>query len=208
MQPAGELGLLAREERAEDADRGRRRRVVVDLAHELVRREALAGESVGAPERLRVDGEDLRHAALRARLLEPHPPGGQRGREADRGREVRRDGDDRRARLDPRPPRRRSRRRRPSSRSSAPAHRARRARRARSARRIGIELRAADDAERQTLLGREELVRPSRARDRPQPLQQRERVRRLREEAVREVRAEVLPRDLVADLAHEATRRT
>ena len=69
--------------------------------------------------------------------------------------------------------------------------------------RSGNELRAADDAKREALLGGEQLVRPARARDRPQPLQQRERVGRLGEEAVREVRAEVLPRDLVADLASE-----
>ena len=70
------------------------------------------------------------------------------------------------------------------------------------------ELRAADDAVREALLRREELVRPSRAGDHPQPLEQRERVRRLRQEAVREVRAEVLACRLGADLASAATRRT
>ena len=51
-----------------------RRRVVVELAHELVRREALAGEAVLAPERMVVDGERLDHDALGDALLEAHPP--------------------------------------------------------------------------------------------------------------------------------------
>ena len=108
----GELGLLAREKRAEDADRCRGRRVVVELAHELVRGEALSGEPIGAPEGLGIDGEDLRHAALRARLLEAHSPCRQRRREANCRGEIRRDGDDhgmrRRRDVSPRRPRRRS----------------------------------------------------------------------------------------------------
>ena len=70
------------------------------------------------------------------------------------------------------------------------------------------QLRAADDAVGEALLRREQLVRPARARDHPQPLEERERVRGLRQEAVGEVRAEVLARGLVADLACAATRRT
>ena len=70
------------------------------------------------------------------------------------------------------------------------------------------QLRAADDAVREALLGREQLVRPARTGDGPETLQERERVRRLREEAVGQIRAQVLARGLGPDLACEATRRT
>ena len=62
------------------------------------------------------------------------------------------------------------------------------------------QLRAADDAIREALLRCEELVRPARARDDPEPLEERERVGGLRQEAVGEVRGEVLTGGLVGDL--------
>ena len=49
------------------------------------------------------------------------------------------------------------------------------------------ELRPADDAVREALLRGEQLVRPARAGDDPEALQERELVRRLREKAVGEV---------------------
>ena len=49
------------------------------------------------------------------------------------------------------------------------------------------ELRPADDAVGEALLPGEELVGAAGTRDRPQPLEQRERVRGLREEAVGKV---------------------
>ena len=72
LSRAARSALLAGQERAEHADRRRRGRVVVELADELVRREPLAREAVLTPERVVVDGEELRDAALGDRLLEPH----------------------------------------------------------------------------------------------------------------------------------------
>ena len=97
VEALGRLGLLAGEERAEHAGAAGRRRVVVHLAHELVRSEPLACEPFRAPERLVVDGEHLDHVALGHRLVQAHPPRGQRGLEADQPDHVRRHRDDRRA---------------------------------------------------------------------------------------------------------------
>ena len=190
LMRADEIRLLAGEERAEHADRRRRRRVVVQLADEPVRREALARETVLAPERLVVDGEELRDAALRARLLQPHPPGRKRGLEADRRR-----------RGSARP--RRSRRRADTlhapgvdldaavatSGSRARAPRARRARRAPRPSGSGSAASRRRRGTRGTAPPRRARTsRPRPAID-PEPLEQRERVRGLRQEAVREVRA-------------------
>jgi hypothetical protein len=62
------------------------------------------------------------------------------------------------------------------------------------------ELRSADDAIREALLGSEELIGASGSCDRPETLEQRERVRGLRQESVREVGPEVLACNRVRDL--------
>ena len=106
-----------------------RRRVVVRLADELVRRERLAGEPVLAPERVVVHREHLDHAALRDPLLGAQAPRrAAPGRSGSR-REVRRDRA-RRPRAWPLALRRDRHARPPSSGSRAPASRRRRGGRA------------------------------------------------------------------------------
>ena len=207
VQAPRELGLLAGEKCAQDADRCRRRRVVVELAHELMRREAFSREPVRTPERLRIRGEHLRHAALRARLLEAHSPRRQRRLEANRRGEIRRDGDDNGARGDLRVPGVHLHAAvRPADRPHGRIEHHALAELLRHAQRN--QLRAADDAVCEALLRREQLVRPAGARDHPQTLEERERVRGLRQEAVGEIRAEVLSRGLDRRPRCAATRRT
>ena len=187
--------------RAEDADRCRRRRVVVELAHELMRCEALAREPVARARTAR----SIRRRATSSRCPASSPAGAASATpEAPARSESPRRGSARQRRSAARA----STARVPASTSTPPSDQRIARTGAPSSDALAEllrhaqrdQLRAADDAVREALLRREQLVRPAGAGDHPQSLEERERVRGLRQEAVREVRAEVLACGLVADL--------
>ena len=176
------------------------RRVVVELAHELVGGEALAREPLLAPEGRLVDGEDL---VDRCPARAPAPAAWRQAGSAGRKRiEVVRFGGTATiaaARLGDRP-----------SASTSTAVVDQRISRTGALERHAIaqplgepqrdQLRAADDAVGQALFRLEQLVGAARPGDHPQPLEQREGVGRLRQEAAGEPRAQQVARHLVGDL--------